>query len=425
MQGEERALTRRGMLRTTGAGAVAALAAACSRPAPVTELVGEPGPTKLPPLLAPSEAEKNEIAPSLPPEKRLGVAIVGLGRLSLQQILPAFGSTRLCKVAALVSGDAAKAKQVGAQYGVNAKNLLDYASYDRLADLADVDLVYVVLPNSMHAEYTIRAAKAGKHVLCEKPMANSVADCQQMIDACTAAKKKLMIAYRMQYEPYNREVIRLARSGALGKLKSFEASNGQAQGDPKQWRLKAALAGGGALPDVGIYCLNAARYLSGEEPVEVQAMLHSTPDDPRFAEVEEQVNFNLRFPSGFTASCFTSYSVHDSKRYRLLGSSGWAEMDPAFPYVGQALRVSRKHEGEEHDTLEQPKLQAKNQFALELDHLADCVLKDRRPHTPGEEGLQDMRIIAAIYEAAKTGGTVKLTAVPGVDPFRGPFVAPA
>lgn len=418
---QPRLSSRRGMIQTVGLGALGALAGACSRTSSVSEVAGEPTPIRLPPLLAPSEAEKNEVAEARPPEKRLGVAIVGLGRLSLQQILPAFGQSRLCKVTALVSGDPAKAKAVGAQYGVDAKNLLDYGHYDRLSDLKNVDLVYVVLPNSMHAEYTIRAAQAGKHVLCEKPMANSVADCQAMIDACAKAQKKLMIAYRMQYEPYNREAIRLARSGALGQLKSFEASNGQAQGDPNQWRLKRALAGGGALPDVGIYCLNAARYLSGEEPIEVQAMQYSTPNDPRFREVEEQVSFNLRFPSGFSASCFTSYSVHDSKRFRLMGTNGWLEMDPAFPYVGQAMRLSRKHVGEEFDTIEQPKLQAKNQFALELDHFADCVLKNRKPHTPGEEGMQDMRLIAAIYEAAQSGKNVKLEPVSGVDPFRGPL----
>ncbi len=413
--------TRRDLLRTAGALSLSVLAA-CRRPSAEAELTQEaPSLKKLPPLLASSEPEKNDPAEVRPPDKRLGVAVVGLGRLALQQVLPAFGASKSCKVAALVTGDSEKGRAVAAQYGVNPKTILDYQHYDRLKELAGVDLVYIALPNSMHAEFTVRAARAGKHVLCEKPMATSVSDCQQMIDACATAKTKLMIAYRMQYEPYNRELIRLARTGALGKLKSMLASNGQAQGDPQQWRLKKALAGGGALPDVGIYCLNAARYICGEEPIEVQAMQYSTPGDPRFTEVEEQVNFNLRFPSGFTASCYTSYGCHDSKRYRVLGSLGWAELDPAFPYSGQAMRVARKRNDDEAETISQPRLEAKNQFALELDHLADCVLNDRKPHTPGEEGMQDMKLIAAIYEAAASGATVKLAPTTGIDAFRGPL----
>ena len=420
-ESSEAGLKRRDALRVAGALSISVLGACRNRSADVQLSHEATGVKKLPPLLASSEAEKNDPPEVRAPDKRLGVALVGLGRLALQQILPAFGASRSCKVAALVTGDRDKGNAVAAQYGVNPKHVLDYQNYDRLKELPGVDLVYIALPNSMHAEYTVRAARAGKHVLCEKPMATTVADCQRMIDACAGAKKKLMIAYRMQYEPYNREVIRLARAGALGKLKSFVASNGQAQGDPQQWRLKKALAGGGALPDVGIYCLNAARYISGEEPIEVQAMQYSTPGDPRFAEVEEQVNFNLRFPSGFCASCYTGYGCHDSKMYRVMGSLGWAELDPAFPYSGQALRVARKRAEGESESIDQPRLEAKNQFALELDHLADCVLQDRTPHTPGEEGMQDVKIIAAIYEAAASGATVKLAPVAGVDPFRGPL----
>ncbi len=418
---DEARISRRGLLQSTSAATLAGLAVACGRSV-ASEVSGEPTSLKLPPLLSASESEKNDSPALLPPEKRLGVAVVGLGRLALQEILPAFAASKSCRVTALVTGDPSnKGARVAAQYGVNPKSVLNYDHYDRLSDLQDVHAVYIVLPNSLHAEFTVRAARAGKHVLCEKPMATTVADCQHMIDACAEAKKTLMIAYRMQYEPYNRELIRIARSGALGKLKSLLASNGQAQGDPKQWRLKKALSGGGALPDVGIYCLNAARYVSGEEPIEVQAMQYSTPNDPRFAEVEEQMNFSLRFPSGFTASCFTSYGCHDSKRYRVMGSLGWAELDPAFPYSGQSMRVARKREGSENEDITQPRLEAKNQFALELDHLADCIGHARKPRTPGEEGLQDVRIMTALYEAATSGGTVKLPAVPGLDAFRGPL----
>ncbi len=320
---------------------------------------------KLPPLLASSEPEKNDAPQARPPDKRLGVAVVGLGRLALQQILPSFGASKSCKVSALVTGDSNKGHAVAAQYGVNSKNILDYQQYDRLKELAGVDLVYIALPNSLHAEFTVRAAQAGKHVLCEKPMATSVSDCQKMIDACAKAKTKLMIAYRMQYEPYNRELIRLARTGALGKLKSIVASNGQAQGDPQQWRLKKALAGGGALPDVGIYCLNAARYICGEEPIEIQAMQYSTPGDPRFAEVEEQVNFNLRFPSGFTASCFTSYGCHDSKRYRVARVTRLGGARPSVSLFGSGDAFGAKARRQRGRGDHQPRLEAKNQFALE------------------------------------------------------------
>jgi predicted dehydrogenase len=415
--------TRRGLLQTTGAVSVASalgvVAGACGRPEHAAAEVSS-AQVKLPPFFAASERESGDMPAPLPWNKRVGVAIVGLGHLALDQILPAFAQSKLCKPVALVSGDAGKASRVGAQYGIEAKSIYDYKTYDRLKDDAAVQVVYVVLPNSMHAEYTVRAAQAGKHVLCEKPMATSVADCEHMIAACKAANKQLMIAYRMQYEPYNREVIRLARAGEIGKIKALSATNGQNQGDPKQWRLKRALAGGGALPDLGIYCLNAARYLSGEEPTEVQAMQYSTPNDPRFAEVEEEVSFTLRFPSGFLASCVTSYGVHDSKRFRLLGETGWVELDPAFPYVGQSMRLGRKRPGTSIEDVDQPRLDAKNQFALELDHMAGCVQNNQRPHTPGEEGMQDMRVIAAIYEAAQSGNTVKLPTVAGLDAFRGP-----
>ncbi len=181
--------------------------------------------------------------------------MVGLGHLALQEILPAFGEARHVRVTALVSGEAAKARAVAAQYGVPEKSLYDYKSFDGLRDNPEVDVVYIVLPNAMHAEYTVRAAQAGKHVLCEKPMATSVADAQSMIDACRSAGRKLMIAYRCQYEPYNRALTALARSGEYGKVRLIEAVNGQNSANNGQWRLDRAMAGGGSLPDVGLYCL--------------------------------------------------------------------------------------------------------------------------------------------------------------------------
>ena len=393
-------------------------ASAPSAPADSAEAV------KLQKLLAASESESAKAPAPWPQQRRVGVAVVGLGRLALEQILPAFGDSHRCRLTALVSGDPAKARQVAAQYGVDPRSLYDYRTFDRLRDDPAVELVYIVLPNGLHAEFTVRAAHAGKHVLCEKPMANSVAECQQMIDACEQARKQLMIAYRMQYEPYNREAIRMARAGALGKLKGFSAMNGQTQGDPRQWRLKKSLAGGGALVDLGIYCLNAARYLSGEEPIEVAALQHSTPNDPRFTEVEEQLDFVVRFPSGLMASCTTSYGYHNAKRYRLMGETGFVELDPAFPYRGQTLRVGRKAEAAGGESLQTLVLPPKNQFALELDHMAERLRAGQKPHTPGEEGMQDMKIIAAIYDAASSGHAVPLPAPSRPDAFRGPPPAP-
>jgi predicted dehydrogenase len=418
-------LSRRGMIQTSGiavvSSALGSIVGACARPDRAAAQGSEgTTPVKLPGLLGPTERESDEMPAPWPDSKRIRFAIVGLGRLTLDRILPSFASSTRCKVTALVSGDRAKALHVAAQYGVRAEHLYDYETYDRLREDDAVDVVYIVLPNSMHAEYTVRAAKAGKHVLCEKPMATSVSDCQQMIDACAQANKKLMIGYRMQYEPYNREVIRLARAGMIGALKSFVSTNGQTQGDANQWRLKKAMSGGGPLPDMGIYCLNAARYISGEEPVEIQAIQFTSPNDPRFVEVEEIVSFTMRFPSGFLASCSTSYGFHDSKQYRLCGAEGWIDLDPAYPYSGQTMRVGRKESGSNVEGIERRELASKNQFALEMDHMASCVVENRKPHTPGEEGMQDMKIIASIYDAARSGSVVKLPPAAGLDVYRGP-----
>src|SRR5438477_5094067 len=233
-----------------------------------------------------------------PPGKKLGWAIVGLGSLSIHQILPAFAQCEKSKVVALVSGHPDKAAKLALRYGVNQKNIYNYQNYDSIKDNPEVDIIYIVLPNGMHCEYTVRGLQAGKHVLTEKPMAGTPAECQTMIDAARKASRKLMVAYRCRYEPYNREAIRIARSHELGSTKVILADHGFNIGDPTQWRLKKDLAGGGSLMDIGIYSLQAARYLSGEEPTEVNAVMYDTPGDPRFKEVEETINFEVRFPSG-------------------------------------------------------------------------------------------------------------------------------
>jgi predicted dehydrogenase len=337
-----------------------------------------------------------------PPGKKLGWAIVGLGSLAINQILPAFALCEKSKVVALVSGHPDKANKLALRYGVSPKNIYNYQNYDSIRDNPEVDIIYIVLPNGMHAEYTVRGLQAGKHVLTEKPMANTPAECQQMVDAGRKANRKLMVAYRCQYEPYNREAIRVARSKELGTIKVILADAGFNMKDPNQWRLKKSLAGGGSLMDIGIYALQAARYLTGEEPSEVNAMMYSTPGDERFKEVEEAINFQLRFPSGILANCTSSYGYAWQSHYRVVTTEGWLEMDPATAYSGLRMRVHRGNIIEEKD------LPVVDHFAAEMEHMSECVMQNKEPLTPGEEGLRDLTIMHALYEAANTGRTVKL-----------------
>jgi predicted dehydrogenase len=233
-------------------------------------------------------------------------------------------------------------------------------------------------------------------------MALNPAECQSMIDAGRKANRKLMIAYRCRYEPFNQELIRRVRSQELGALKVIQTDAGFDIGDPEQWRLKKSMAGGGSLMDIGIYALNACRYISGEEPTEVNAMEFTTPGDPRFKEVEETINFQLRFPSGVLANATSSYGCAYRSHFRALTKNGYIELDPAMFYTGARLRVYRG------GTLEEVFIEPRDHFAAEMEHMSQCVIEDKTPLTPGEEGLRDIKIITAIYEAARTGATVKL-----------------
>jgi predicted dehydrogenase len=337
-----------------------------------------------------------------PPGRKMGWAIVGLGNLAINQILPAFAKCEKSKVVALVSGHPDKAAKLAARYGVGPKAIYNYQNYDTLKDNPEVDVIYVVLPNSMHAEYTIRGHQAGKHVLSEKPMANTPADCQAMIDAARKAGKKLMVAYRCRYEPFNKEMIRMAREQELGPVKVIVADHGFNIGNPTQWRLKREFAGGGSLMDIGIYSLQAARYITGEEPVEINAMTYTTPGDERFKEVEETINFQLRFPSGILANCTSSYGYAGQNKYRVIATKGWFELEPATSYTGLRLKIRRNNATEDRD------MPQRDHFALEMDHLSECVMENKDPLTPGEEGLRDLKLMMAIYEAARTGRTVKV-----------------
>ena len=438
-------LSRQRFLRTAGLGlitsAVGSILVACgdktganvksvsggglSGPVPKRPTVSPPAevpadttkPIKLEPIIASTEQQDPPPPAPLPNSKRIGYALVGLGHLTLNELLPAFGTCTKSKVVALVSGSPGKMKKVAMQYGIKSSSCYSYENYDKLRDNPEVDAIYIVLPNGLHAEYTIRGAQAGKHILCEKPMANSVAECQAMIDACKKANRKLMVAYRIQYEPHHDLVRDMVQKQEFGKVKSIVANNGQNSDNPSHWRFNKELAGGGALPDVGIYCLNTIRYLLAEEPTEVMGFIHSTEDDPRFREVEEQVNWLMKFPSGVQTSCATGYGHHVERSYKVLAETGWIEMDPAFSYGGLQLQTSQADGRENRIT--QHNIASENQFAAEMDHFSESILRNTIPFTPGEEGMQDQKIMEAIYRSAREGKPVKLPTVEKKDAFRG------
>jgi predicted dehydrogenase len=347
-----------------------------------------------------------------PVEKRIGFALVGLGHLSVGQLIPAFRVSKKARLAALVSGDGEKARRLAQENGVKPEAIYNYKSFDRIRDNPDVQVVYVVLPNSMHREFTVRAARAGKHVLCEKPMEVSVAKCQEMIDECQRGNVKLMIAYRIQYEPMNRAMQKMMREQVFGPTKFIESADGirvQQMG----WRLTKQMSGSGAVGDLGVYCINTVRFLLGEEPIAIFAQSFRPPNDSRFKEIDATTTFQLRFPSGVLANCVCSFDSHNTQSYRVAAERGTFGMDPSFPYRG--LKMFAKP-----DNPPLPQIAETDQFANELDHMADCVVNDRQPYTPGEEGLQDQRIIEAIFESAQAGHVVKLPKIDKLDAFRGP-----
>jgi predicted dehydrogenase len=355
-------------------------------------------------------ADKPSPPPPAPdaPGKRIGFAVIGLGRLALEQILPAFIDCKHARLAALVSGSPEKARAVAAQCGIDEQAVYGYDDIPRLADNPDVRAVYVVTPNGLHVQHVSAAARAGKHVLCEKPMANTADEARRMIDACAQAGVKLMVAYRCQFEVFNSEAARIVQSGELGRARIIEATNTQVQGSGEQWRLKARLAGGGALPDIGLYCLNGVRHLLGEEPVEIYAQIVNPRGDDRYDEVEETVSFMLRFPSGAIANCAASYGAHETKDMRVRLENGWIDVENAFAYKGQRMRIARRKDT--YEVVEEQRLDFKDQFTLEIDHFAQCVRDDRAPATPGEEGLRDQVLMEAIYRSAREGRPVRVDA---------------
>jgi predicted dehydrogenase len=326
--------------------------------------------------------------------RKTGYCVIGLGRIA-GHFMPAVRSTTTSQITGLVSGHRDKAERIAAEYGVPASSIYSYENFDEIAHNRAIDAVYVALPNSMHAEYTIRAAKAGKHVLCEKPMSTNVADAEAMIAACKAAHVKLMIAYRCHYEPTNLKAIGLIRTGALGQVQAIESSFGFNIA-PGEWRLSKKLAGGGPLFDVGIYSLNACRYLTGEEPEHIAAYASVIDHDGRFNEVEENDSWTMKFPSGIVASCDTTYGADMEGYYRVHGSKGWLEVDSAFVYEG--LRLRADYAGVQLDELNPAR--DPSQFQAEAEHFSHCIQNGLEPQSPGEEGLRDMRYIAQIYRSA-------------------------
>lgn len=325
----------------------------------------------------------------------LGYCIVALGRISMGHFMPACKMSAKSKITALVSGHREKAEKMAAEYNVPVKNIYSYQDYDRIADNPEIDAVYIALPNNMHAEYTIRAANANKHVLCEKPMATGVKDSQSMIAACKAANKKLMIAYRCQYEAANLRAIKLIREGAIGSVQAIESANGFNE-HAGEWRLNKKMAGGGPLVDVGIYSLNACRYLTGEEPEHLEAYCSVVDKDGRFKEVEENVSWTMRFPSGIVAACNTTYGAQMNGYYRVHGSKGVIDLDSAFAYEGQHLKATIQGQPpiDETNADKDP-----SQFVTEADYFAQCVFDNTEPKSNGEEGLRDMQYIADIYRS--------------------------
>lgn len=326
-----------------------------------------------------------------------GIALVGLGSYAGGQLAPALQQTEHCYLAGIVTGTPSKAETWKAKYNIPEKNIYNYQTFDSIKDNPDIDIIYVVLPNFMHAEYVIKAAHAGKHVITEKPMAITVEDCDKMMAACKKAGKMLSVGYRLHFEPYNLEMARLGTQKIYGKVKKVSAGFGFSIGDPTQWRLKKALAGGGPLEDVGIYCIQGVCYTTGMDPIAITAKEGPKTNMEKFKEVEQSLTWQMEMPDGSIGECQASYS--DNMNYiKAEAEKGWFGVDPAFMYSGQKGNSS-------NGSFELPKV---NQQAKQMDDFA-IAIKDKRPTpVPGEMGRRDVKIINAIYEAMNIGKKVKL-----------------
>ncbi len=345
--------------------------------------------------------------PGRPNEQSVGIAIMGLGGYALRQIMPEFFQTQNCHVAGVVSGNGEKASRVAAAYGVPDDAIYSYDNFDAIAEDDRIDGVYIILPNGLHADWAEKCFAAGKHVLCEKPMALSSNECQRMIAASQRAGRQLMVGYRCHFEPYNLRAIELMREGAVGNIKFLRTDHTYVMGStspPDNWRVVRALAGGSALEDYGIYGVQAALYLTGEMPERISAAATAPANDPRFVEIAGSVAAQLRFPSGAVAQIGTSYNAAGQNRVEVRGDGGVMVMDPATSYGGNTISLRR---GRSQEALSLG--DSRVQFAGQLDHFAEAVSSGTANKTPGEMGLRDVRIMDAIYASAESGLTVHLT----------------
>ncbi len=333
---------------------------------------------------------------------KIRYAVVGLGHIAQVAVLPAFRGARNSEIAALVSGEAKKLKKMGRLYGV--ESLYSYDDYDRA--LEEVDAVYLAVPNHLPRACAVRAARAGVHVLCEKPMAVTEQECREMIQAAGEAGIKLMIAYRLHFEAGNLEAVRLVQSGKLGGVRLFASEFAQNVAPGNIRLTEPSERGGGPLYDMGVYCINAARYLFRSEPLEVMAR-NVNNGEKRFKQVEEMSSAVMRFPGERLAAFTCSFGAADVSRYTVLGTKGMLEMDPAYEY-SQGLQQRVTVRGKTRSR----KFPKRDQFAAELAYFSNCVLKDKEPEPSGLEGLADVRIVQAIYESARTGKTVSLPELP-------------
>ena len=329
---------------------------------------------------------------ALADNRKMGIALVGLGGYSSGQLAPALQHTKNCYLAGIVTGTPQKAADWSKKYNIPTNNIYNYQNFDDIAKNPAIDIIYVVLPVSMHKEFTIRAAKAGKHVICEKPMALNAAECREMISACKKENKLLSIGYRLHFEPHTLEVMRLGQKEILGKVTKIDTGNGFVYGgDPNAWRLRKALSGGGALMDMGIYAIQGSRYTLGEEPLSVKARQEKTRPE-LFKEVDETIFWELKFPGGATVTGKSSYN-NNWGYLHVDAEKGNFELEPAYGYGGLDGKINGK-------PMNIPNI---IQQAAQMDDFATCVALNRQSRVPGEEGEKDLKVVDAIYRSLTSG----------------------
>jgi glucose-fructose oxidoreductase len=336
------------------------------------------------------------------PDSKVRYAVVGLGYFAQSSILPAFERATGSELVGLVSDDPVKLEDLGDRYGV--PHRIGYGDYDRFLQSGAVDAVYIALPNALHCDYTVRAAAAGVHVLCEKPMATTEEECRKMIDACGGSGVRLMIAYRLHFEAANLEAVGLATSGALGDVRAYDAAFTMQVRD-KNIRVRAGL-GGGPLEDIGIYCINAARYIFRDEPTDVVALAATRPDDPRFDEVDEQISAVLKFPGERLATFLVGFGAADASRYEVIGTRGRLRVEPAFETAEPLC-----HELTVDGKTTKRKFAKRDQVAPEIIYFSHCIRAGEAPEPSGMEGLADVRVMQAIHESIRSGRSIAIEPV--------------